>query len=661
MPSILNKDDKLVVKRAVPSPSNNIITVAVARLYVNYPNKHKWNFTGISGAVVLAEDMVGHTFFFKIVDVTSNKGVIWDQELYEGFKYNHDRTFFHTFELEDCMAGFSFADEKEAAGFHKKVETREKYAKSKGRPAGFSAHIPHPHLPHIGRSDSISRNSPSPPAPKAQNGGDVPFSIDNPDPEFQALLKELMDMGITADQIKDNEDFIKSYIAEKEKNAEAEKRKQLNGNGSLHVIEVPGSPRGVDRSSKAPPPPPPAPPQSAPPPPSVPPPPPVLRNGIGQLSPQATGSSTKSRRGPAPPPPIPRGSRHLASQSTGSSPPPPPSRSPAPPPPRAASPPTQPRFVVPPPLPTAGAYANSAPPPRPPLPPTERAPPLPPKTPLEEDRARFAVPPPFQPPSRPPQAPPQPPPQLPPQAPQPPPSRGPIPVLPSRPAFPGPPPPPRPPVEAPPPPTRDVPPARPPPPPFQPPPVVAAPPPAPPPPPPPPPQSSGPPPTLPPHLSGLPSLPSPPPPSMPGFSNNAPPPPMMPGFSSGAPPPPPPPPPPPFGFSNNAPPAPPPPPPGMAPGGPPPPPPLPGRDEGAAPLPSKSALPPGDLLASIRGAGGIGALKKTKTVKDASAPAVKPSAISAPAANPMLALQMELDKRKGKVSNQSDDEDDGDW
>ncbi|KAI5838758.1 hypothetical protein DFP73DRAFT_484924 [Morchella snyderi] len=478
MPSILSKEDKTVVKRAVPSPSNNIITVAVARLYVNYPNKHRWNFTGISGAVVLAEDLVGHTFFFKIVDVIvrSNKGVMWDQELYEGFKYNHDRTFFHTFELEDCMAGFSFADEKEAGRFRDKVETREKYAKSKGRPAGFSVHIPHPHIPHMGRSDSISRNSPSPPAPKAQNGGDVPFSIDNPDPEFQALLKELMDMGITADQIKDNEDFIKSYIAEKEKNAEAEKRKRLsNGNGNgVHVMEVPGSPRGFDRSGKAPPPPPPAPPKSAPPPPSVPPPPPVLRNGIGQLSPQTTGSSTKSRRGLPPPPPIPRGSRRLASQSTGSSPPPPSSRSPAPPPPRATSPPTQPRFVVPPPLPTAGAYANSAPPPRPPLPPTERAPPLPPKTPLEENTGtKFAVPPPFQPPSRPPQAPPQlppqappqlppqAPPQLPPQAPpqlppQPPPqapqNRGlPVPVLPSRPAFPAPPPPPRPPVEAPPP------------------------------------------------------------------------------------------------------------------------------------------------------------------------------------------------------------------
>lgn len=118
-------------------------------------------------------------------------------------------------------------------------------------------------------------------------------------------------------------------------------------------------------------------------------------------------------------------------------------------------------------------------------------------------------------------------------------------------------------------------------------------------------------------------------------------------------------------------------------GGPPPPPPLPGRSdgpEGGAPPPSKAALPPGDLLASIRGAGGIGALKKTKTVKDASAPTVRPPVAQAQPMNPMDAVQRELDKRKQKVSNQSgafsliilflsifganigvDDEDDGDW
>lgn len=76
--SILNKDDKVVVKRAVPSSSNNIITVAVARLYVSYPDQRKWTFTGISGAAVLAEDLVGHTFFFKIVDVTVRRKLVTD-------------------------------------------------------------------------------------------------------------------------------------------------------------------------------------------------------------------------------------------------------------------------------------------------------------------------------------------------------------------------------------------------------------------------------------------------------------------------------------------------------------------------------------------------------------------------------------------------------
>ena len=40
---------------------------------------------------------------------SANRGVIWDQEIYDNFSYNQDRVFFHTFELEDCLAAFSFA------------------------------------------------------------------------------------------------------------------------------------------------------------------------------------------------------------------------------------------------------------------------------------------------------------------------------------------------------------------------------------------------------------------------------------------------------------------------------------------------------------------------------------------------------------------------
>lgn len=70
MPSILNEDDKETVKRVVPKATNKIQAVAVARLYVAYPNRHKWTFTGLQGAVVLANDLVGNTYWIKLVDIS---------------------------------------------------------------------------------------------------------------------------------------------------------------------------------------------------------------------------------------------------------------------------------------------------------------------------------------------------------------------------------------------------------------------------------------------------------------------------------------------------------------------------------------------------------------------------------------------------------------
>lgn len=70
MPSILNDDDKATVKRFVPKQSNKIQAVAVAKLYVAYPNRSKWTYTGLQGAIVLANDLVGHTYWIKLVDIS---------------------------------------------------------------------------------------------------------------------------------------------------------------------------------------------------------------------------------------------------------------------------------------------------------------------------------------------------------------------------------------------------------------------------------------------------------------------------------------------------------------------------------------------------------------------------------------------------------------
>jgi hypothetical protein len=70
MPSILSDDDKQTVKRTVPKSANKIHAVAVAKLYIAYPNRHRWTYTGLQGAAVLANDLVGHTFWLKMVDIS---------------------------------------------------------------------------------------------------------------------------------------------------------------------------------------------------------------------------------------------------------------------------------------------------------------------------------------------------------------------------------------------------------------------------------------------------------------------------------------------------------------------------------------------------------------------------------------------------------------
>jgi neural Wiskott-Aldrich syndrome protein len=70
MPSILSDEDKQLVKRTVPKPSNKIYAVAVARLYIAYPTRSRWTYTGLQGAAVLAEDRVGNTFWIKLVDIS---------------------------------------------------------------------------------------------------------------------------------------------------------------------------------------------------------------------------------------------------------------------------------------------------------------------------------------------------------------------------------------------------------------------------------------------------------------------------------------------------------------------------------------------------------------------------------------------------------------
>ncbi|MCJ1251194.1 hypothetical protein MMC30_008425 [Trapelia coarctata] len=636
MHTVLSPESKETVNRNVPKSANKIQAVAVARLYIAYPNKHKWTYTGLQGAAVLANDLIGNTFWIKMVDVSpTNRGVIWDQEIYDTFSYNQDRTFFHTFELENCLAGLSFTDEKEAKTFKKKMDDREKNASKETKATSFqgagpdsavSNLVPTKHhgrfgsLLQLGHRSSSASHMPAPPqAPSiippretptlpsptpAKNGISM---LDEVDPSWRGMLSDLLALGITEDQIEEHADFIKSYIEQRQAEGSTDGALEETSNGVCN-----------DRRGKAPPPPPPPPPPSS----------------AKSISPQNTGSTVSSRRGPAPALPPARRSR-VDNHPTPSPAkvPTPTSRSPerTPSPPRPAL-----RFRAPPPIADAGKYAHSSAPAPPSRPRALSAatnagpppPPRPPKTPMDdeaESKPRFGVPPPFQgahvspnshlPPPRVPVPPPPPrasrgshsahaippasaaPPPLPPKTPNGPASS-------SAPPFP-------PPLPN----HRSVPSA-------------------------PPLPSTG----RPVPQAGPPSVGPPPPPPLP--SNSAPPPPPLPPSMSSA-------------------------------GGPPPPPLPPGR--GSANALSPPHPPPGkdDLLTSIRASGGAGSglLKRVSSQekRDRSAAMVPGAATSNPSAGASQtnstgggggladALAQALSARNKKVSASDDEEDDDDW
>ncbi|KAL7621305.1 hypothetical protein AAE478_008625 [Parahypoxylon ruwenzoriense] len=399
MPSILSEEDKETVRRVVPKHHNKIQAVAVARLYVAYPNRAKWTYTGLQGAIVLSNDLVGNTYWLKLVDVSpAGRGVIWDQEIFDTWSYNQDRTFFHTFELEDCLAGLSFVDEKEAKQFKKKIDEREKNASKATRNTPFGGAQQHPvKTGFFGSIFGGHRHSSAPTPPDSPrttivpnnphwrnssghtNGFHKPPSkfakLEAYDPNWRDNFGNLLsEQGLTDEFIRENQDFIVEFLKE-------------HGTG----VSDHGTSFG---STPAPPPPPPPPSTST-----------SSVNGIGSHS----HSHSHGRAPPPPPPPAPGRSTSESLSSSGSRrgvPPPPPARRRSgkielvhrePTPPQEPVPP-RPRFNAPPPLPDAGKYAHAEPAPRA-APAGPPPPPRPPKTPIEDTEKptghKFGVPPAF--------------------------------------------------------------------------------------------------------------------------------------------------------------------------------------------------------------------------------------------------------------------------
>lgn len=220
---LLSSEDKEKIKRAIPKGSNKIIYATVAKLYIAYPDPDNYLDTGLSGAIVLVDDTVGKTFFIKLVDIYGQRGVIWDQELSVNFDYHKDRTFFHSFELEEFCAGLLFEDISEANHFFKRVTNKEKYG---------SKHTVHNKNAFAAKNKAIldEQNKQSVAGPRGFNNIDIHdpnnaqkirrakniiYYNDQPPPEWRELYKVLdEEEGINESLIAENREFIKEYVRE---------------------------------------------------------------------------------------------------------------------------------------------------------------------------------------------------------------------------------------------------------------------------------------------------------------------------------------------------------------------------------------------------------------------------------------------------------------
>lgn len=92
------------------------LSTAVVQLLVTLPPQHiKWNHK-CTGVVCFVKDNPKRSYFIRVYDIEKRE-IVWEQELYSTFEYKEQRSFFHTFEADNCMAGLNFSNENEARHF----------------------------------------------------------------------------------------------------------------------------------------------------------------------------------------------------------------------------------------------------------------------------------------------------------------------------------------------------------------------------------------------------------------------------------------------------------------------------------------------------------------------------------------------------------------
>ncbi|CAG4920588.1 unnamed protein product [Colias eurytheme] len=402
-PSVLLSREENEQVFSLIGPKCQSLATAVVQLFTTEgPGHTEWKKKD-TGVLCLIKDNSKRSYFFRIYCLY-RKTMIWEHEVYMQIEYKSPRPYLHTFEAEEYMTAFNFANEDEARVLRniliEKIELRKQRREERRQRSMLASRanssasstpnlsarvngVAHTHTPPVAtpvpapaqvKSNAVSgsgytlkgKKQKARKLTKADIGApqdfkhishvgwdaDKGFDVDNlPEAEMKSFFFKA---GISDSQLQDHatRQFIYDFI---------------NRNGGLDAVkeELHDAPKEVLSS---PPPPPPA----APP--------------VPSRAPHAHAPAPPSR---APPPPPAR---------AVPPPPPPPAGLARNPPPRPMQPPSAAPPSVPPPPPPSAAPPPPPPPPAPPAPhapapyaPAPPAPPPPPDMPAETPDSRAAL------------------------------------------------------------------------------------------------------------------------------------------------------------------------------------------------------------------------------------------------------------------------------
>ncbi|XP_043285903.1 neural Wiskott-Aldrich syndrome protein-like [Venturia canescens] len=109
---LLNRDENDIIFKLIGNRCQ-CLAAGVIQLYLTQSPSHKEWIKRNAGVITLIRDNPRRSFFLRLYCLQRN-AMLWEHEVYNSMEYNAPMPYFHTFEGEDSMVAFNFADETEA-------------------------------------------------------------------------------------------------------------------------------------------------------------------------------------------------------------------------------------------------------------------------------------------------------------------------------------------------------------------------------------------------------------------------------------------------------------------------------------------------------------------------------------------------------------------